>query len=877
MAELPTGTVTFLFTDIEGSTQLLRELGDGYASVWKQHQLIIREALAAAGGAEVGTEGDSFFAAFSSAPGAVRAAVAAQRGLAAHAWPPGHSVRVRMGLHTGDGVLSGSDYVGMDVHRAARIASAAHGGQLIVSEATRALIEHSLPAGARLRDLGKHRLKDILQPEHLYDLIIDGLPAEFPPPRTLEARPNNLPLQLTSFVGREDQIGEIRELLSRVRLLTLTGPGGTGKTRLALQVAAETVRDYTDGAFFVDLSPVTDPGLVPAVIARALGVAEVAGVPILETLKAHLQHKELLLVVDNFEQLVAAGGVVEELVSTAPRLKVLITSRVVLALRGEHEYVVPPLEPPDPKSIGDIETLSRSEAVRLFTERALAVQPRFRITTDNAQAVAEITARLDGLPLAIELAATRVKVLTPQQMLPRLQGSLSLLASSGRTLPERQRTLRGAIAWSYDLLDKPEQSLFRRLSVFSGGWTLEAGEAVAEPERLEMEPLEGLSALVDKSLVRPLDPADGLPRFVMLETIRQFGQEALLTEGELDPTRRRHGEYFLNLVRQAEGQLTGEEQAGWLGQCERELDNLRAALRWAIDAGEADLGQEAAGALWRFWQQHGHLAEGRGWLNELLAMPSGQGRTAARAKALTGAGGIAWWQIDRDRAGAFYGEALAIERELGEPARIAEALYNQAFVAGASGDVDRSAALLEESLDLFRAAEVEHGVARALAMLVMRDAQAGDWQSAIARLEEVVAIWRRLGDRLQLAFDLIWLAFAYGRAGRPREARSAALEALASFREAGNATGIGLAFRDLAFLAVWEGRPQEALRLVGAAESLRDRIGGGPPPGFGGMLEGDPAAEARAQLSEDEAERCWQQGRSMELEEALTLARRAEA
>jgi len=874
MPELPTGTVTFLFTDIEGSTQLLRNLGDGYASVWKQHQLIIREALAAAGGAEVGTEGDSFFAAFSSAPGAVRAAVAAQQGLAAHAWPAGHSVRVRMGLHTGDGVLSGSDYVGMDVHRAARIASAAHGGQLIVSEATRALIEHSLPAGAHLRDLGKHRLKDILQPEHLYDVVIDGLPAEFPPPRTLEARPNNLPLQLTSFVGREDQIDEIRELLGQVRLLTLTGPGGTGKTRLALQVAAETMRDFADGAFFVDLSPVTDPGLVPAVIARALDVAEVAGVPILETLKTHLQHKELLLVVDNLEQLVVAGQVIEELVSAAPKLKVLITSRIVLSIRGEQEYVVPPLEPPDPKSIADLETLSRSDAVRLFTERALAVQPRFRLTSENAQAVAEITARLDGLPLAIELAATRVKVLTPQQMLPRLERSLSLLASDGRTLPERQRTLRGAIAWSYDLLNKPEQGLFRQLSVFSGGWTLEAAGAIAEPERLDLEVLEGLSALVDKSLVRPIDPADGFPRFAMLETIRQFGQEALLTEGELDRTRRRHGEYFLNLALQAEAQLTGAEQAAWLEQCERELDNLRAALRWAIDASEADLGQEAAGALWRFWQQRGHLAEGRGWLNELLAMPSGQGRTAARAKALTGAGGIAWWQIDHDGAGAFYGEALAIERELGEPARIAEALYNQAFAAGASGDMDRLADLLEESLDLFRTAHVEHGVARALAMLVIRDTQAGDWQSAIARLEEVVAIWRGLGDRLQLAFDLIWLAFASGRAGRPREARLAALEALALFREAGNATGIGLAFRDLAFLAVWEGRPQEALKFAGAAESLRDRIGGGPPPGFGGMLEGDPAAEARAQLSEDEAERYWQQGRSMELEEALTLARR---
>jgi len=873
MAELPTGTVTFLFTDIEGSTRLLRELGDRYATVLKEHQLIIRQAIANAGGAEVGIEGDSFFAAFSSAPAAVGAAVAGQLGLAAHGWPEGFSVRVRMGLHTGDGVVSGSDYVGMDVHRAARIASAAHGGQVILSDATRALTEQSLPAGARLRDLGNHRLKDIVQPEHLYDLVIDGLPAEFPPPRSLDARPNNLPLQLTSFVGRDDQIAEIRHLLRGVRLLTLTGPGGTGKTRLALQVAAQTLRDYADGAFFVDLAPVTDPGLVPAVIARAVGVAEVAGVPILETVKARLHDRELLLVADNFEQLVAAGRVIEEMVSAAPKLKVLITSRVVLSLRGEREYVVPPLEPPDPKSTADLDTLSRSEAVRLFTERALAVQQRFRLTSENAQAVAKLTARLDGLPLAIELAATRVKVLTPQQILARLEGSLSLLASGGRTLPERQRTLRGAIAWSYDLLEKPEQSLFRRLSVFSSGWTLEAAEAVAEPQGLDLDALEGLSALVDKSLIKSIDPTDGFPRFTMLETIRQFGHEALVTEGELEGIRRRHGEYFLNVALQAEEQLTGAEQAAWLEQCERELDNLRAALRWAIDTGEADLGQKAAGALWRFWHQHGHLTEGRAWLDELLAMPAGQGRTAARAKALTGAGGIAWWQIDHASAGAFYGEALAIERELGEPGRIAEALYNQAFVAGAIGDLDGSGDMLEESLALFRTAELEHGVARALAMSVIRDARARDWQRAIAKLEEVVRIWRRLGDRLQLAFDLIWLAFARGRAGRPGEAWSAALEALALFQEAGNATGIALAFRDLAFLAAWEGRPRQALKFAGAAASISDRIGGGAPPGFGGMLEGDPAAEARAQLTEDEAERCWQEGRSMELEQALAMAR----
>jgi predicted ATPase/class 3 adenylate cyclase len=873
MADLPTGTVTFLFTDIEGSTRLLQALGDAYARVRSEHATIIRDAIAAGGGTEVDTAGDSFFAAFPSPRGAVQAAVMAQRGLKAHDWPAGSPVRVRMGLHTGEGVLSGSEYVGMDVHRAARIAAAAHGGQVILSGATRGLVEHSMPEGTSLRHLGEHRLKDILHLEHLFDLVIVGLPAEFPPPRTLDAHPNNLPAQLTSFVGREEQIAEIRQLFGRTRLLTLTGPGGTGKSRLALQVAAETLGDYRDGSFFVDLSPVMDPALVPAVIAKALGVSETPGVPIIEGLRTHLRDRELLLVVDNFEQVAAAGPVLEELLTGAPRVKALITSRVVLSLRGEQEYAVPPLKPPDLGQQADPADLNRFEAVRLFTERALAVQPRFRLTAENAEAVAEITARLDGLPLAIELAATRTKVLTPEQMLPRLQQSLTLLTSGARTVPERQRTLRGAIAWSYDLLPEAERSLFARLSVFSGGWTLAAAEGIAEPQKLALDALEGLSSLLDKSLIRADEP-NGQRRFSMLETIREFGQEQLSAADELERVRRRHCEYFLHLAVEAEAHLTGVDQAGWLDALDRERGNLRAALRWAIDSGHAQVAQEAAGALWRFWHQRGHLAEGRRWLDEILAMPSGQRPTAARAKALTGAGGIAWWQIDHPAARSFYDEALAVERQVGSPARIAEALYNDAFAQGAAGDFKAANRLLEESLDLFRQTNNEHGVARALVMLVLPDAQAGNWDRVIAHMEGAVAIWRRLGDRLQLAFDLIWLAFAYGRTARWRDAHLAAVEALSIFCEADNATGIALAFRDLAFLAGWEGRPQDALRLAGAAESLREKIGGGPPQGFGGMLEGDPAAAARRQLSEAEAERSWQEGRNLDTKEALALARR---
>ncbi len=873
MSELPSGTVTFLFTDIEGSTRLMQELGDAYVQVQVDHHAILREAFRRRKGAELRTEGDSFFCVFQSALEACGAAADAQRGFASHEWPEGGQIHVRIGLHTGEAPLVGNEYIGLDVHRAARVAGAAHGGQVLLSEATRGLVEESLPSDLTLKDLGVHRLKDLARSERLYQLVIAGLRSDFPPLRTLDARPNNLPAQLTSFVGRDEEIAEVKKLLGRTRLLTLTGPGGTGKTRLALQVAAETVSDYQDGTFFVDLSLITDPSLVPALIAQALGLPDAPGVSVIEGLQAHLRARELLLVIDNFEQVVAAAPVLEQLLTAATGVKVLATSRVVLSLRGEQEYAVPPLRPPDLDQEPDPAVLNRFEAVRLFTERALAVQPRFRLTAQNAHAVAGITARLDGLPLAIELAATRTKMLAPEQLLARLEHSLTLLTSGASTLPERQRTLRGAISWSYDLLTEPERRLFTRLAVFSGGWTLAAAEAVAKPDELKLAGLEGLSSLVDNSLIR-VDEPNGEPRFSMLETIREFGLEQLSAAGELESVRGRHGQYFLELAVDAETHLTGVEQGKWLDKLDRENGNLRGALRWAIDDGQPILAQEAAGALWRFWQQRGHLAEGRRWLDETLAMPDGQQSTAARGKALTGAGGIAWWQTDHAGATAYYDQALAVERQVGEPARIAEALYNDAFAVGAAGDVQAANRLFEESLDLYRQVQDEPGVARALVMLVLPDAQANRWDLVIARIEEAVSIWRRLGERLQLAFDLVWLAFAYGRAARRRAAHQAAIEALSIFHDVDNPTGIALAFRDLAFLAVWEDRPHDALRLAGAEQSLREKIGGGPPQGFGGMLEGDPAAEARRGLQDSDAERSWQEGRSLDVDGALALAQR---
>ena len=873
MAELPAGTVTFLFTDIEGSTRLLQELGDRYVAVRDEHCQIVRAAIAEGGGVEVSTEGDSFFAAFPSPVGAVQAAVTAQHGLANHAWPHGAPVLVRMGLHTGEGTPRGGDYVGIDVNRAARISAAAHGGQVILSDATRGLVERSLPDGTSLRDLGEHRLKDFEGAERLHDLVIEGLPSDFPPPRTLDARPNNLPLQLTSFVGRGEEIAEVEGLLDRTRLLTLTGAGGTGKTRLALQVASETLTDYRDGAFFVDLSSVTDPALVPSAVAKVLRVPEVPGQPVVEVVKAHLHDKELLLVVDNFEQVTQAAPLMEELLTAAPGLKVLVTSREMLNVRGEHEYVVPPLRPADPDRLPDLPTLLQIEAVLLFTQRALAANPRFQVTEENAPAVAEITARLDGLPLAIELAATRTKLLSPQQMLPRLQSRLAMLTTGTRTVPQRQRTLRDAIAWSYDLLDDEERRLFARLAVFTGGWTLESAEGVCAPGELGLDSLEGLTSLVDKSLIRRAELPDSSFRFSMLETIREFGLEQLAAGTDLDPTFRRHADHFLALSVEAEPYLTAEDQLEWLDRCETEHPNIRAALRWAIEGGDAHRALEAAGALWRFWQQRGHLAEGRAWFAEILAMPSGQGPSAERAKALIGAGGIAWWQQDRVAAGAFYEQAVAIERELGDPGRIAEALYNLAFVV-AGDDLEAASSMFEESLGLFRQAGDERGVAQVLPMLVMRDAQAGRWDTVIASLEEDVAIWRRLGDRLHLAFDLLWLAYAYGRGGREKEALATGLETLELFREADNPTGIGIALVDLAFLATWSGHHEDAIRMAGASESLRLRVGG-PPGAIGGLLEGDPVAEARAHLSQEVADRAWEEGLAMTVDEAVSLARQA--
>src|SRR6266566_7380693 len=683
MHHLPMGTVTFLFTDIEGSTQLLQRLGERYPSILEECRHLLRLAFQKDGGHEVDTQGDAFFVAFARASDAICAAVEMQRSLASHAWPEDVLVRVRMGLHTGEPELTSEGYVGLDVHRAARIMSAGHGGQILLSQSTRELLEQELPPAVSLRDLGVHRLNDLQRPTRLFQVVIADLPADFPPLRTLDAHANNLPIQPTPFIGRAQEVQECLHLLRRdeVRLLTLTGPGGIGKTRLALQVAAQLSDLFPDGLYFVNLAPLRDPGLVLPTIAQALDLQELAEHPLLDLVKAFLREKQLLLLLDNFEQVVSAALQVAELLAACPRLKVLVTSRMGLHVQAEQEFAIPPLCVPDPRQPPEVVALAQYDALALFIQRAQATRPAFQLSHANARAVAEICLRLDGLPLAIELAAARIKLLPPQALLARLTPRLTILSSGARDVPERQQTLRNTIAWSYQLLEAQEQRLFRRLSVFVGGCTLQAIETMGAALDGEAGGVfEGVACLLDQSLLQQTESRGEEPRLVMLETIREYAWEGLEALGERETTCQAHAAYYVALTEQAEPELDGPQPAVWLERLEREYDNLRAALQWSLEQageGEAKQRQELAlrlvAGLGLFWKGRGHYREGRDFLERALA-----GSTAVAAplqvKALQVAAHLAFQQGDLDRAEALFEECLPRCRDLGDTAGMAHSL-----------------------------------------------------------------------------------------------------------------------------------------------------------------------------------------------------------
>jgi predicted ATPase/class 3 adenylate cyclase len=822
--ELPTGTVTFLFTDIEGSTRLLQRLGDEYPELLAVHHRLLRTAVEANGGVAIGSEGDSLFAAFGSASGALQAAVAAQRALAGHRWPGGSEVRVRMGLHTGEAAVRDGTYVGLDVHRAARIAAVGHGGQVLVSESSRALVEQSLPAGVELRDLGRHRLKDLAQPERIYETVIAGLPSQFPPLRSLDATPNNLPTQLTSFVGRAREVAEARRLLATTRLLTLTGPGGTGKTRLSLQLAAEVVSDYADGVFFVPLGPIEDANLVAPAIVQALGMREAANQPPADRLAEYLRDRRLLLVLDNFEQVLPAAALVGDLLRASAGLRAVVTSRATLHLYGEHEYEVPPLGLPETGANPDPAELARYESIALFVERAAAVKPDFAISGANAAAIAEICARLDGLPLAIELAAARVKLLPPQALLARLGRRLDMLDAGSRDLPARQQTLRGAIAWSHDLLDSAAQRLFARFSVFVGGADLDAAQQVCGDAALDV--LDGLAGLVDQSLVRQ-EEADGEPRFAMLFTIREFALEQLGASEDAAAVAERHAAVYLALAEASAPGLTGPDQKRLLDRLDRENGNLRAALTWSIEQGHAETALRLGSALWRFWQMRGMLLEGADWLERVLALPEAVVHPMERAKALEAAGGVAYWRAEMATAMRYYEACLKLCRSIGDRAAIANALYNVGFPTLIDrSNVHLSRAAFEECLPIARELGDKEMVARVLWGLGNAHYYADENEAARDVLLEDVALFRTMDDSFGLAWALHTLGLAYNRLGQTvTDATPLWHEAMEHFAAVGDVSGITILLGDFMLLAVAEGDLLRAIRLNAASERLAN-VGG---------------------------------------------------
>jgi predicted ATPase/class 3 adenylate cyclase len=873
---LPTGTVTFLFTDIEGSTRLLQELGEAYGQLLADHRRLLEDAIAANRGTTIGSEGDAVFAAFADAASALAAAADAQRTLAGHSWPAGHQVKVRMGVHAGEVTLVGGDYVGLALHQVARITAAGHGGQVLLSDAARALTATSLPAGVELRDLGAHRLKDLTQPERIFQALITGLPSSFPALRTLEGRPNNLPLQPTTFVGR-NEIETARRLLEGARLLTLTGPGGTGKTRLALQLGAESLDEFRDGVFFVPLDAVSDPQLVPSTIDHALGI-EIGIYPPLDRLIEHLRDRETMLVLDNFEQVVEAGPAIAQLLREAPRTKVVVTSRVLLRIYGEQEFSVPPLGLPQSRTAISADEAMASEAVRLFVERALAANPNFQLTGDNASVVADIVTRLDGLPLAIELAAARLRILPVKTLRARLDERLAVLTGGPRDLPARQQTLRGAIDWSHDLLDEPDRRLFERFAVFAGGACLTQAEAVCGPASdIGREVLDGLGSLAEQSLLRSLPEADtaGEPRFAMLATIREYALERLNAGQSAEETRRRHAEAYLALAEGAAGELTGKQAGRWLDRLALDHDNLRAAFDWATDGGHAEVALGLVTALWRFWQIRGHLHEASERATRALGTPGSSDLPALiRARALGAAGSIGYWRGDRPATHSRYRDALAAARDSGDRQALADALYNFGFASQQlEGDaVDLYAAgrpYTEQALSLYRELGDERGIAGALWSLAIAEGVAEQFEAARGHFEESLALSRNLGDEFGVGWANHMLGAFEINLGRPAAGEPFLRDALETFRRSNDLSGILILLLDFALQARALGNAERQWRLAGAASALQRSTG----LDLVNIPIGEWSWEVPKPAEGDaEAQRLWREGEQMSVDDAVAYA-----
>lgn len=903
---LPVGVVTLLFSDIEGSTRLLQTLGEAYGRVLGDHHRLLREVWLVHDGVEVDTEGDAFFVAFADPGQAVRAAVSAQRSLGAHEWPDGGDLRVRMGVHTGSPRVRDGNYWGIDVHYAARLCAAAHGGQVLVSESTAGLVDIAL------ENLGEHALRDFPAARRIFHLPIDERGKDFfPAPRTLQTGQTNLPDQLSSFVGREAELERLCELAARERLVTLTGPGGVGKTRLALRLGAELLDGSGDGVWFVDLAPLSDGALVVFRTAEVLGVTARAGQEVLDALGERLSPRRLLLVLDNCEHVVeAAASLVGELLGRCPGVFVLATSREPLGIAGEHVYRVPALSVPPSEEVDELGALAGSEAVQLFVARAAQQRPGFALDSDNASAVAGVCRRLDGIPLAIELAAVRMRSMSIDDLNARLDHRLTLLRGASRTALPRQQTLLALLEWSYRLLSEPERLMLARLAVFpSGGFDLAAVEDVCgDASGAEYGALDHLDALVDKSLVQIEDSA-GVSRYRLLETIREYASAKLDESGQQEATvaRRAHRDHYLALAETAEPNLVGADRLVWLDRLSAEQDNLRVALAECLLDPDADPGLRLAAALVQFWGPRGHAVEGARALVRQLERPEARDPTPARGRALGALSHLlSNWLGDPGPALAYAEEALAIARRSQDDHLVALALQRLAWAHLVKGEFSRALALSEEGLTIARSLEDRHllaahltgrgaavsslgGDGRAdlekaldlaheignpnltatyLQNLGYMELTAGDPSAARARLREALAIHRKLGQATEVTFVSNNLGFAEHAAGDQTSAAQLFSEALTDADRDGS---LGLLGSGLLGAALTRAEPTTAAKLHGAADAILEPLGYALDEFVSGLRDADHNRR-RTQLGDDGFATAYNAGRRQRREDAIALA-----
>ncbi|MFO7547922.1 MAG: adenylate/guanylate cyclase domain-containing protein [Acidimicrobiia bacterium] len=809
--ELPLGTVTFVFSDVEGSTRLLQSLGDGYSAVLERHHAIIENAVDAAGGVVVKIEGDGLFVAFRSAVAAVTCAADIQRALGAESWPHGHEVRVRIGIHTGEGKLGGGDYVGIDVHRAARIAAGGHGGQIVLSEATARLTEYSLPEGTFLEDLGSHALKDLVHEEHLYQLSISGLPREFPPLSTTSGVKGNLPQRTFSFIGRRDEARRAADAVGEHRLVTLTGSAGVGKTSLALAVAPQVSGRFPDGIWLVEVLRVVDEAMLAAAVARQLRITENPSQDMVDTLAARLSRASALLILDGCEHLIdAVAGLAQRILESSTDVHILVTSREWLAIRGEMLIHVAPMAVPA-SGARSIAELSSYDSVALFVERARVVQPGFQITPENGALVAEICRRLDGIPLAIELAAARLKMLSPWQLVERLDQQFALLTGRDRDVPPHQQTLETTLDWSHDSLAPIEQLLFARLSVFSGGFSLEAAEDVCPGGEVGRgQVLDLLGRLVETSLLEAAgtDPI----RYRLLEPVGHYARRRLEVLGETDVYRRRHARFFTQLAEEADRRLHGLQQKLWSDRLDRDRYNLRSALGYLEEAGEPAEVLRLAGALRWYWVIRRDVSEGWSRLEGALTN-RGEAAPEVVARALNGLGLLAIRRFDFERARAALTESRELYRSIGDGRGEARQVYHLATLAWFRDATDEADVLADEAEEMSRRFGDQWGLAWTLAMRGTMARLSGDLAEARRFMDESHQVFLRHTGTLDQGWSLLRLGALARDEGDYQLAARCYAEGRDELERAGDPLGVAHADAGLGAMAWLGGNHEHALSL----------------------------------------------------------------